>query len=67
MLYVISGGGLLYLFNVNNENTRAMREICPKLIIKSPERGYRRCSGVINNFEQILHIVLVFTLLPLNK
>ena len=28
----------IYLFNVNNENTKTMREICSKLAVKAPER-----------------------------
>ena len=40
-----------------------MCEICLKLTIKTPER-----RGVFMfNFEQISHIVLVFSLLTLNK
>ena len=46
----------IYLFKVNNGNARNMREICPKLSIKTPERR-------IVNFEQISHIVLVIPLL----
>ena len=43
----------------NNINARTMCEICSKLMIKTP---------VFNvNFERILHIVLVFPLLTLNK
>ena len=42
-----------------------MCEICSNLTIKGPER---RLSGVfVLNFEQILHIVLVFPFLVLNK
>ena len=42
----------IYLFKVNNRNTRARCKICPKLTIKSPEQ-YQWCrSGVfIVNFE----------------
>ena len=51
-----------YVKNVN-ENTRTICEVCSKLTIKTPER-----SGVfIHNLEQILHIVLVFPLMTLNK
>ena len=28
----------IYLFNVNNENTKTMCEICSKLAVKAPER-----------------------------
>ena len=52
----------------NNENTRAMLEICSKLTIKTPERRHRHCSGVfLVTFEQISHIALLFPLLALNK
>ena len=40
----------IYLFKVNNRNTRTRCEICSKLTIKTPERR----SGVfIVNFENI--------------
>ena len=35
----------IYLFKVNNENTRAVCKICPKLTIKTPERSHWRRSG----------------------
>ena len=58
----------IYLFHVNNRNTRTMCEICSKLIIKTPEqRHWRRFGVFIVNFEQILRIVLVFLLLTRNK
>ena len=45
-----------------------MCEICSKLIIRTPEQCHQRRSGVfIGNFEQILHIALVFLLFTLNK
>ena len=48
----------IYLFKVNNRNTRTRCEICSKLI----------CSGVfIVNFEHISHLVLVFLLLTLSR
>ena len=41
------------MFKVNNENTKAICEICSKLTIKMPERRYWRLSaGFIANFEQ---------------
>ena len=44
----------IYLFKVNNTNTRAMYEIISKLTIKAPERRHQRSSVVfIVNFEQI--------------
>ena len=58
----------IYLFKVNNRNTRNRCEISSKLTIKTPERRRRRRSGVfIVNFEHISHIFLVFLLLTLNK
>ena len=39
-----------------------------KLTIKTPERRYRRRSGVFTvNFEHILHLFLLFLLLTLKK
>ena len=53
----------IYLFKVNNGNNRTMGEICSKLTIKAPERRQPRRSSVFTvNFEQILHILLVFPL-----
>ena len=58
----------IYLFKVNNGNTRTTCETCSKLTIKIPKRRHCRRSGVfIVNFEHISHIVLVFPLLTLNK
>ena len=58
----------IYLFQVNNANTKAMCEICSKLAIKTPERRHWRRSGAfIVNYEQISHIVLVFPLTTLNE
>ena len=55
----------IYLFKVNNRNTRKRCEICAKLTIKTQER---RHSGVfIVNFEHISNFFLVFLLLNLNK
>ena len=49
----------IYLFKVNNTNTRARCKICSKFTIK--------ISGIfIVNFEHISHLVLVFILLTLN-
>ena len=53
-----------YMFKVNNRNTRAKCEICPKLTIKTQER---RSSVFFVNFEHISHLVLVFLLLTLSK
>ena len=58
----------IYLFKVNNRNTRKRCEIFSKFTIKTPERRQRLRSGVfIVNFENISHIFLVFLLLTLNK
>ena len=55
----------VHMFKVNNGNTRAMCEICSKLIKKTPERCQQ--INVDINFEQISYIVLVFPSLPLSK
>ena len=58
----------IYLFKVNNRNTRTRCEICSKLTINTPERRQWRRSGVfIVNFEHISHFVLVFLLLTLSR
>ena len=58
----------IYLFKVNNRNTRTRCEICSKLTINTPERRHWRRSGVfIVNFEHISHLVLVFLLLTLSR
>ena len=58
----------IYLLKVNDRNSRTRCEICSKLTIKIPERRHWRRSGIfIVNFEHILHLVLVFLLLTLNK
>ena len=52
----------IYLFRVNNRNTRTMCETCSKLTIKTSERHHWRRSGVfIVNSEQISHYSGVFT------
>ena len=57
----------IYLFKVNNRNTRTRCEICSRLTIKTPERRHWHRSGVfIVNFELVSHLVLVFLLLTLN-
>ena len=52
----------IYLFKVNNRNTRKKSEICSKLTIKTSERRV-----FIVNFEHISYLFLVFLLLTLNK
>ena len=68
MDYTTTDPAGIYLFKVNNRNTRTRREICSKLTIKTPEQCHWLCSGVfIVNFEHISHLVLVFLLLTLNR
>ena len=44
----------IYLFKVNNRNTRTRCKICSKLTIKIPEQRHWRRSGIfIVNFEHI--------------
>ena len=44
----------IYLFKVNNKNSRKMSEICSKLIIKAPEQRYLLLSVFFTvNFEHI--------------
>ena len=58
----------IYLFKVNNGNTRIICKICSKLILKILERRHwRHSSAFIVDFEQISPIALVFPLLNLNK
>ena len=58
----------IYLFKVNNKNTRRRCEICSKLTLKTPEwRQWHRSGVFIINFEHLSHLFLVFLLLTLNK
>ena len=58
----------IYLFKVNNRNTRKRCELCSKLIMKTPERcHWRRFNVCIVNFKHISHLFVLFLLLPLNK
>ena len=60
--------GNIYLFQVNNRNTRKWCEICSKLIIKTPEqRHWRRSDLFTVNFELFPHLFLVFLLLIFNR
>ena len=46
----------------------SMYKICSKLVIKTPDQCYWRCSGAfIFDFEQFSYIFLVFPILALNK
>ena len=54
----------IYLFKMNNRNTKKRCEICSTLTMKTPERRHWPRSGVfIVNFEHILHLFLMFLLL----
>ena len=58
----------VYLFTVNNWNTRKICETRFKVANKTSERRQWLRSGVfIVNFEHILHLFLVLLLLTLNK
>ena len=58
---------VIYLFKVNSKNTRAMCDICSKLIIDTKTKSLTSFKFLYVNFEQISLIVLVFLLLTLNK
>ena len=64
ILIRLNGPVSINLFRVNDGNTRTKCEICSQWTIKKPER---RSNVIIINFEQILHIVLVFLVLTLIK
>ena len=53
----------IYLFKVNNGNTRKMSEICSKLTIDTRSRS----RVFVVNFEHISHIAPVLPLLNLMK
>ena len=56
------------MFKVKKKTTKTRCEICSELTIKTAKRRYFRLSGVlIVNFEHILHLVLVFSVLILNR
>ena len=56
----------IYLFKINNKNTRKTCEICSKLTTKTAEWRHWRRSGVfVINSEHISHLVLVLLLLTL--
>ena len=58
----------IYLFNVNNRNTRTIYKICSKLTVETPEQCHWCCSGVfIANFQYTSHIALVFSFFTLNR
>ena len=67
-LFITNIPANIYMFKVNNRNTRKRYEICLELTIKTPERHHWRRAGVfIVNFAHISHLFLVFLLLNLNK
>ena len=56
----------IYLFEVNNRNTRKCSEMCSKLTIKTPER--RQDVFLVSLlFEHVSHLFIVFLLLTLNR
>ena len=57
----------IYLFKVNNRNSRKGCQICEKVIIKTPERRQLHPGIFIVNFEHISHLFLVFQLVTLDK
>ena len=59
----------MYLFGVNNANTRKGCEICAKLTIRAPEQSSVNDVVLVFlfNFEHISHLFLVFLLLSLGK
>ena len=58
----------IFLFKVNNANSRKRCEICSELTIKTPERCNWRRSGIfIVNSIHFSHLFLVFLFSTLNK
>ena len=55
-LYIL--GNDIYLFIVNNSNTRKRCEICSKLTIKPPQR---RSTVFVVNFEHISYLFTPFS------
>ena len=50
----------IYLFKVNNRNTRTMCEICSELTIKTPERRQgRHTVKVLTNFTHCSGVSIV--------
>ena len=57
----------IYMFKVNDRNTKTRHEICSKLTIKAPEQRSFWClcchSGVfIVNFHHISHLLRVYSI-----
>ena len=58
----------IYLFKVNNRNTRKRCKICSKLMLKTPKRRHWHCSSVfIDNFEHLSHLFLVLLLSTISR
>ena len=58
----------IFLFKAINGKTKTISELCSNLHIKTPEGRQWRGPGVfMTNFELISHIILVFSVLTLNK
>ena len=58
----------IYLFNLNNKDTKERCKICSKSTIKTPRRRESCRFGVfIVNFEHISHLVLVSLMLTLSN
>ena len=50
----------IYIFKVNNRNTKTRCEICSKLTVKTSEQRQRHFGVFIVNSEHISHLVVVF-------
>ena len=59
--------GGIYLFKINNANTRARCEICSKLTIKTEQSHWPHSGVFVFNFGYISHLALVFLLLTLSR
>ena len=58
----------IFVFKLNNKNTRKRCETCSKVTIQTPVPPQCRCSRVfIVNFEHTSQLFLAFLLLTLNK
>ena len=58
----------IYLFKVNNRNTRKKLEICLRLTTKTVVGSQQHRLGFfVTNFEHVLYFALLFSLLILSK
>ena len=68
----------IYLLKINNGNTRARRQVCPELTIKTLERRHlrrlfkqyvidRACTSFRQMYKQEIEIKLIVTCLGLEK